>query len=156
MTYAMIVTVLCGFTIILLMNMAALFGYIPPRYISPNDVRGMAVEHDGHLYTLNFQQQNQLIDIFNRSKVIVASDMANRKITPEKVPAIQKIIIYRFDAPNIDITPVGYVSKTNTSGTGASLVFSTPDFASNALLEESTPDGAIHILLSSYDHPTKS
>ena len=44
-TFYMTLAVLAGFATILIMNAAALLGVIPSRYISPNDVRGIAVRH---------------------------------------------------------------------------------------------------------------
>lgn len=155
LTFFMILAVLAGFAAILIMNMAALLGVIPARYISPNDVRGIAVEHHQKLYTLNFAQQNELVEILNRSIPVGQELVESRKADISDAPEIEKIIIYRFNAPDIEIKPVAYVSKT-TSVTNninkASLVYSVPEWNPNGLLEESTSD-ELHKLLSSTYSP---
>ena len=35
------------------------------KYLGLNEVRGMAIEHKGLLYTLNFEQQNTVIENLN-------------------------------------------------------------------------------------------
>jgi hypothetical protein len=157
LTFFMISAVLAGFAAILIMNMASLLGVIPARYVSPNDVRGVAIEHHQKLYTLNFAQQNELIDILNRSIPVGQELVESRKVEVKDAPEVEKIIIYRFNAPDIEIIPVAYVSKTtsaiktnNISKT--SLVYSVPEWNLNGLLEESTSD-ELHKLLSSTYSP---
>ena len=155
-TLIMTAAVLAGFAIILFMNVAALLGVVPSRYITPNDVRGMAVEHNHLLYTLNFEQQNALIDIFNRA-IPVGKDLVDkRKVKMKNTPDIQKIIVYLFNAPDIEIIPVAYVSQTTTTPTTdeqlhGNLVFSVPAWNQNGLLEEAITDEAQKILLTTYD-----
>lgn len=153
----MTAAVLGGFAIIMAMNFAALLGIVPARHISPNDVRGMAVEHNNLLYTLNFEQQNTLVDIFNRAIPVGKEIVDARKVNNAKLPEVNKIIIYRFNAPDIEITPVAYVAKSN-SAFGADttsrlkIVFSVPEWNPNGLLEEATSDEMQKVLLSTYDH----
>ncbi|MBA3238650.1 MAG: hypothetical protein H0T62_09945 [Parachlamydiaceae bacterium] len=56
--------------------------------LSYNDVRGMAVESDGILYTLNFEQQNQVITALNKGEGFPEMQMG--------APTVDKLIIYRF------------------------------------------------------------
>jgi len=149
-TSVMVIAVLCGFSVIILMNIASLFGFIPSKYIAPNDVRGMAVEHNGLLYTLNFQQQNHLVEIFNRSNPISGPDLSKRKITPQNAPDVKKIIIYRFNAPDIEITPVAYTSRKETPN-HAALVFTSSEWNHGGYLEESIPEQSNEVLLTTYD-----
>lgn len=153
----MTITVLGGFGIILMMNIAALFGFIPPKYISPNDVRGIAVEHNKLLYTLNFEQQHALIDIFNRAIPVTKADVEPRKIALKDPPQIQKIIIYRFNAPDIEITPVAYVDKSSSIMKNddhmehGNMVYSAPLWNPNGFLEEAASDEMHQLLLTTYD-----
>lgn len=152
-TFYMTLTVLLGFAVILFMNAASFLGVVPSRYISPNDVRGIAVEHNHKLYTLNFVQQNEMIDIFNRAFPVGKEIVDTRKTTIQDPPEVQKIIIYRFNAPDIVITPVAFVFKTTSINQKAgskdvNMVFSVPEWNPNGLLEESTSD-QLHKLLSS-------
>lgn len=155
LTILMTLAVIAGFSILILMNVAALFGIVSYKYISPNDVRGMAVEHEKVLYTLNFDQQNALVDIFNRSIPVTKEQVAARKMTVKKAPDIQRVIIYRFNAPDIEIKPVAYVKKTGSllakDEESASMVFSAPDFYKDGYLEESIQDDIYQILSKTYD-----
>ena len=148
--------VLAGFAVILLMNAATMLGVVPSRYISQNDVRGIAVEHDQRLYTLNFSQQKELVEILNRL-IPVGKELAeSRKVTPSHPTKITKIIIYRFNAPDLILSPVSYVSKTTSvipnheADNKFSLVFSVPEWNANGLLEESTSDELNKLLSTTY------
>lgn len=151
-TLIMTLAVLGGFAAILLMNMAALFGIIPSRYISPNDVRGIAVEHNQLLYTLNFDQQNAILDIFNRSIPVSKQEVEARKVQAVDPPRVSKIIIYRFNEPDIEITPIAYVAKsTSVIDSNHNLVFSAPLWNPKGYMEESASDEIEKLLKSTYD-----
>lgn len=156
-TLIMTIAVLCGFGIILAMNMAAMVGIVPSKYISPNDVRGMAVEHKGKLFTLNFQQQNELVDIFNRS-IPIEKKAIDGRTTSGPSPEVTKIVIYRFGASDIEITPITYVTKSSSAIRKASqqdhvsLVFSAPEWNKTGYLEEAAADEMHKVLLTTYDH----
>jgi hypothetical protein len=155
LTFYMTLAVLLGFATILAMNAVAFLGIIPSKHISPNDVRGMAVQHHDQLYTLNFDQQKTFIDILNRSFPVGKELVEKRKVDLKNPPEVQKIIIYRFNAPDLEITPVGYVSKTTSvmdtpDNTHGYMVFSVPEWNQNGLLEESTSDELLKLLPSTY------
>lgn len=155
LTLYMTLAVLAGFAIILGMNAAAFLGVVPSRYLSPNDVRGIAVQHNNKLYTLNFAQQNELVDVLNRSIPVGHELIEKRKVHLQNPPEVQKIIIYRFNAPDIVITPVAYVSKTTSvmaapDTTHGQMVFSIPEWNQNGLLEESTSDQLLKLLPNTY------
>ncbi|MCE2983836.1 MAG: hypothetical protein LW832_09755 [Parachlamydia sp.] len=135
-------------TVIVLAGMLALFVINMQSFISgqPNDqtyllfngVQGAAVLHKGSLYTLNFKQQNELIEIINRSVRLTDQPRNNHADFP-----IEKIIIYRFknQAP-IEMKPVS-VNKRN-------LIFSAPALSKDYLMEIS--DGRLLKMLSqTYD-----
>jgi len=154
-TLIMTLAVLAGFTIIIVMNVAALLGYIPPKYISPNDVKGMAVEHNHILYTLSFDQQNVLVDIFNRAIPVAKEAFNARKINVKNPPAVDKIIIYRFNAPDIEIIPEGFVSKSISVSSDQNvqdhMVFSAPLWNPLGYMEEVAADEMQKVLLTTYD-----
>lgn len=157
LTLIMTILVVGGFAIILMLNFAVMLGIVPSRYISPNDVRGMAVEHNKILYTLNFDQQNTIVDIFNRAIPVAKGMIADRKATPKDIPQISKIIIYRFNgAADIEIIPTAYVSKSssvlnNASQEHISMVFSVHEWNPNGFLEEATSDELLKVLSTTYD-----
>lgn len=78
--------------LILLMGIGALnlFLFLRPEQQQPvlkfNDVRGMAVEHEGLLYTLNFDQQNGVVKALNAPQESKA---------PLPV-SFTRLVIYRF------------------------------------------------------------
>lgn len=135
-------------TALVLISMAALLTFnlstilkgesFTPDYIRRNHVRGMAVEHHQLLYTLNFQQQNDVLDILNRA-IPITDIKGNRE-----EPLIEKIVIYLFDdQPDLILTPVAYVNDD--------LVFSNPDWNPDGYLMEVSA-GRLHQLLSqTYD-----
>lgn len=154
-TLLMTIAVLSGFAIILAMNIAAMLGVIPSKYISPNDVRGMAVEHGGLLYTLNFEQQNTLVDSFNRFIPITKDTFEKRKLK-DPLPEVSKIIIYRFNEPDIIVTPIGYIAKSSSVTSASSndqmnLVFTSLEWNKTGYLEESAVDEIRRVLQTSYD-----
>lgn len=156
LTLIMTFAVVGGFAVILLMNVASLIGFIPEKFISPNDVRGIAVEHNKLLYTLNFSQQNTVVDICNRFIPVSKQDVDTRKIASKNLPEITKIIIYRFNAPDIEITPTAYIEKTQSvsmqpNSVHTSLVFSVPLWNSNGYLEEAASDEMEKLLSTTYD-----
>jgi len=73
-------------------------------FLQYNDVNGMSVEHGNLLFTLNFEQQNDVIKFVNTAISIEKPVLSNSN-TP--LP-YRKIVVYRFDAPNIEISPLGF------------------------------------------------
>lgn len=133
--------VLLGMIILLSLNLASFFSLDPMEaaFIPQNQVRGVAIEQHNLLYTLNFEQQNQLISALNRSVRVWG-------VKPDKrVPAeIKKIIIYRFGGqPDLQLTPVAYIDYN--------LVFSSPEWVQKGYLMELS-NGALQQMLSqAYD-----
>jgi hypothetical protein len=155
-TLVMTTAVLAAFGIIMLMNMAALIGFVPSRYLSPNDVRGIAVEHNDMLYTLNFDQQNTLVDIFNRAIPVTKESAETRKVKDAPPSEVKKIVIYRFNAPDIEIIPVSFVSKSQSAVQAQdkqrlNLVFLAPLWNNKGFLEESVGDELHKFLSTTYD-----
>ncbi|MFI0435811.1 MAG: hypothetical protein ACH350_08845 [Parachlamydiaceae bacterium] len=123
------------------LNMTSLLTGQPPNqtYLKFNHVKGMAVDHNQMLYTLNFEEQNKVIDILN-SAVIINEIKSNERIAPK----IEKIVIYQFEnKPTIVLYPIAYVENN--------LILSAPDWVPNGYLMELS-DGALKDLLSkTYD-----
>lgn len=158
-TLLMIIAVVIGFAIIILMNIVNMLDFSKAKYISPSEVRGMAVMHDQKLYTLNFDQQNTLVEIFNRSIPVSKEKLENRMKSLSNNSEVQKIIIYRFNAPDIEIIPAGLVTKSlsidpsKDSIENQSLVFSASEWnPKGGLLEEAASDHLWKYLLGTYDH----
>lgn len=155
-TWYVIIAVVIGFAIIILLNVVNLMGISHAKYIAPSEVRGMAVEHDHVQYTLNFEQQNALVDIFNRSIPVSREEVQPRMKPLAKTFGVQKIVIYRFNAPDIEITPMGYVSKIYSKEGSEhveqmNIVYSAPIWNPNGLMEEATQDQMQELLSKTYD-----
>lgn len=133
--------VLVGMATLLALNLNSIFTGIPglsTSYLDHNDVKGMAVEHNKMLYTLNFTQQNDIIDILNRSVKLSEIEPG-----PRQRPTIEHLTIYRFGADNLVLTPIAYVNNN--------LIYSLPQWNANGFLME-TSNGRLQKLLSqTYD-----
>lgn len=104
---SMTVLVLTGMVILFGLNMRSILHtpFSSQTYLKPNHVSGMAIQHNQLLYTLNFHQQNALIDLINQSVAIQEMPIGDRQ-----KPTIDQIVIYQFDqAPALTITPIAYV-----------------------------------------------
>lgn len=132
------------FILIALLGMAALnvfrLFYHPPaeNYLSHNDVRGVAVEYKNLLYTLNFEQQNHLIDRINHSLQIPKETAGINKKLP-----FTRLIIYRFEKPDLIITPIGYREDN--------LVYYVPEWHSQGYLEDMSSGKLKNLIENSYD-----
>lgn len=127
--------VVVGVVILLLINLYNTFEGHPTNetYLKYNFIKGSAIEHKGKLYTLNFDQQNALIQAINRS--IPTTDIPEEKTKAD----FTKIIIYRFQAPDVVITPITYINDD--------LVFSAPELMAKGYLKE-VSRGELKTLLS--------
>lgn len=138
-----ILTALVLLSMILLfsINLTNILTGKPPNqvYLKYNDVRGMATSHNQLLYTLNFQQQNHVIDILNEAVPLKEIQPGQRQ-----TPSIQQIIIYQFQGnPDIVLTPIAYVDQH--------LIFAAPQWQPDGYLMEHNK-GDLHKLLSqTYD-----
>jgi hypothetical protein len=106
--------VILGMGVIFVINIMPIMEPHPSeRYLSFNHVRGMAVVHNQKEYTLNFEQQNTVIDLINRS--IPTAEKLSK--SPSPFP-FSRLIIYLFNAPNVEITPLESIDNN--------LIFSAP------------------------------
>jgi hypothetical protein len=119
------------------LNMNSILTGQPPNqtYLKFNDVRGMAIEQHQMLYTLNFDEQNKIIDILNSAVPI--TEIKSDKRQP---PRIEKIVIYQFEnKPDIVLHPIAYVDDN--------LILSAPNWVPNGYLMELS-EGTLKELLS--------
>lgn len=93
-------------------------------YLKYNEVRGIAIEKEGKLHTLNFNQQNRMIQILNGATPTSPQSKGER--TPVN---FQKIVIYQFkNKPDLIISPINYVDNN--------LVFNQTEWSSTGSLSE--------------------
>lgn len=69
---------------------------------SLENIKGMAIEHKSKLYTLNFNQQTQMVRLLNNNQLSTYA-----KKTPEKLD-FEKIVVYRFNQPDLEIVPLAF------------------------------------------------
>lgn len=138
----MTVFVLAGMGILLLINVTALFQRQESKvtYVSPSDVRGSSVNHKNKEWTLNFSQQNALIAYLNQS-IPISGGISNTRLN--RSLDIQKITLYKFNAPNILITPIGYENDN--------LVFSAPEWNKEGLLKDTSHGKLKTMLFKTFD-----
>lgn len=133
--------VLIGMTTLLIFNLSLILTgkHSDEPYLHYNHVRGMAVEHRQLLYTLNFDQQNAVIHLLNHAAPISEIEGNN-----SEKPAVDKIVVYLFDQPDLTITPVADVDRN--------LIFSVPEWVPNGYLMEMSDGNFQHLLSQTYDH----
>lgn len=110
----------------------------PEKYILKGDVKGIEIVHNDKPYTLNFEQQNTLIDYLNQSLPV----NTNFRIDPN-LP-FSKIIIYRFKGAPLELTPITLV--------GTDLVFSAPTWNPNGYLRDISVGRMNKLLNNTFDH----
>lgn len=84
----------------------------------------MAVEKEGKIYNLNMKQQAEALAFLDRAEPV------DKKDYPNKDPKIgfNRIIVYRFNLPDIIITPITHENKN--------LVFEIPQLSTNSYMME--------------------
>jgi hypothetical protein len=133
--------VILSMLILLGINMTSILTGEPKTqtYLQYNNVRGMAVVHNQLPYTLNFDQQNAIVDIINRSVRVVGVKPGKRQ-----KPDIEQLIVYQFDdQPDLVIEPIAYVDQN--------LVFSVPQWETKGYFMELSDGGLYNLLSTTYD-----
>lgn len=126
--------------ILFLFNLSSMFiNPFPEHYIGHNRIKGMAIQHDGILFTLNFSQQNEAVDLINQAVTTSATDSFKQQSQQD----FQKLVIYRFNAPDITITPITMIDN--------SYIFSVPEFSENLLLKDTSQGRLKNVLSESYE-----
>lgn len=137
----MIIGVIFAVILLITLNIVSMFwNPNPDVYITRNDVRGMDIQYKNTLYTLNFAQQNEVIDILNQG-VLVAPEVSKN----EKKPDFEKLILYRFDKSDIEIVPFNIDNDNNYT-------FSVSDFSKTKNLKDTSRGTLQELLLETYDH----
>lgn len=131
--------VICMIALLLLNSVPLIWSPPKEKYIKYNDVRGMAIEHHQKLYTLNFQQQNEVIGYINKSIPVPQSSVKNVKSKLDYT----KIIIYRFNAPDMILMPIEYNDNN--------LIFSNPELNPSGLMRDTSRGGLKNVLANTFD-----
>lgn len=97
------------------------------------DIRGMAVDKEGKIFTLNQQQQNQAVTYINRMRPVNKNDYPT-KDTFE----FTQLILYRFNKRDVVLIPIAFQDKN--------LVFDIPALGSSSYMLDRS-DGALYDLI---------
>jgi hypothetical protein len=139
----MIIMMIAAVTFLLALNIAPYFtknaaGSASSLHINAREVKGSSVIYMGKTYTLNFDQQNILIDGLNAAIPVGAND-----IFPEKIPDYGQFEIYFFnDSPKLVLKPVGVV--------GSNLVFKIPEWNKEGWIKDVTDGRLLNLLKNSH------
>jgi hypothetical protein len=137
LTTIMMVFVLLGVGLLFLLNLTPIFQTpVKEKYLARDLVNGVEVVHNKLPYTLNFEQQNGLVTLLNEAETIKAG-------VPTSSLDFDKIIIYVFNAPNIEIYPIAYV--------GDDLVFSVPAWDKVNFMKDSSHGELKKLISQTYD-----
>lgn len=134
------VLVLLGMAVILMLNFSRLVTQEKnERYLSYNGVRGMALDHNKQLWTLSFEQQNQAIEQIN----LCLSIGKGARSQSHKTLDFGRLTIYRFNAPDIYLTPIAY--------DGDNLIFESKEWNPDGYLLDVSGGAFDALLRSTYD-----
>jgi hypothetical protein len=141
-TLLLITTLLiCILTILLFLTLRPVFqSQKYSQFLSYNGVRGMATIYKDQPYTLNFQQQNEMIEILN-SAIVANNDILTEKIETANFDFLQ---IYLFNAPGVLIKPIGYEKDE--------LIFSTSAWNPQKNLRTMSNGRLRKLIAETYDH----
>ncbi len=74
---------------------------IDSGYLDPYKIRGTELVFKGKPYTLNFEQQQEAVELINRC--IPIGKLRGSPIPP---PGMDKIVVYLFDKKPVELTPI--------------------------------------------------
>lgn len=137
----LLAVVIVGMCALILLNMTGLYWNVPSeKFLSHNNVKGMDIVHSEKHYPLNFKQQNQVINILNRSVKIGHEAYFEGE---EGDIEWDHLTIYQFEGPTLEVKPVAFLDRQ--------LLFRVAQWNPEGLLRETGP-GNLHPLLSqTYD-----
>ena len=129
--------------IVLIMNFSRIFVERQnQKYLNYNDVRGIALEHNSLLYTLNFEQQNNLIYYFNQALPTTKNNP--NQASSSKSLDFSKLIIYRFNSPDLIAIPIAYDAYDN-------LLFSIPEWNPEGYMRDFSQGSLKYLISTTYD-----
>jgi len=131
-----------GFCILFLfgLNFTRLSTYQPSSgKLELNTINGMAVKHNGLLYTLNLEQQSKTAEALSQAQTVEEGFLGTKQLKD-----ISEIIIYLFNKKEITITPIEYNKEGN-------LIFFAPEWNEKSYLVEKSNGALKKLLANTYD-----
>jgi|694.fasta_scaffold38217_3 hypothetical protein len=133
--------VIAAMAFILLVNLVSLFSPAPKEtYLAFNDVKGIAVEHKKIPYTLNFEQQNRLIEYLNLSTPSMDTKPPLQGATSLN---FDRILIFRFNGPDIILTPLSFLDDN--------LIYLAPDWNLKGEMQDRSHGKLKSLIAQTYD-----
>ncbi len=132
---------LVGIAILFIVNLFPMLGgpAVATNRLSPGEIRGMALMHDQLPWTLNFEQQNDVVSYLNTA-IPIGKEKAN--IDQEKLP-FTTLVIYFFNAPDLVLNPLGYSDNE--------LIFSIPEWNKTGYIKDVSVGDFKKLLTNAYD-----
>lgn len=134
-----VIIVACIFILLAVNYLPSFATRIKDPFLTNNGVEGVEVFHATLPYTLNFDQQNYLIDVINNSerigKELIKKDTSQIPFT--------KILIYQFNKPAVTLTPINVVDKN--------IVFEVPEWNPNGYIQEKSAGELLKMLSNTFD-----
>lgn len=133
--------VLLAMFVLFAVNLTDILKRQPPdqTFLKYNDIQGIAVKRNELLYTLNFNQQNKVIEILNFA--VPVTEIKSGKREPAN---IRELVIYPLEGkPEIVLTAIAYVDND--------LIFSAPAWVPNGYLMELSEGNLKTLLSQTYD-----
>jgi len=82
-------------------------GVIGSLTLDPKEVRGVAVEKEGKIFTLNLKQQTEVLGYINSLLPVDKKDYVNA----QQKFNFSRLIVYRFDKPDAILIPIALQNK---------------------------------------------
>lgn len=123
------------------LKLAPFFQRLEPAtgHLSAIDVEAVEVTHKGLPYILNMDQQEELVTLLNGSLPVKSEESP----TSSTIPAVEKITIYRFDLPTLELRPLFYI--------GNDLVYAAPAWNHNGNMRDVSQGALKELLAKSFD-----
>lgn len=139
--FFMTFVVLAGMFTLFALHLTSIF-HTPeqkPVYIQPNNVKGSAIKHHKQLYTLNFDQQNRLVEFLNQSTLITdIKDLKRQNVN------FEELVLYQFEKEQeLTIQPIAYIDDQ--------LLYLIPQWDLNGYLIETSQGRLKQLLSQTYD-----
>lgn len=109
------------------------------RFLTHNGVQGVEVYHKNIPFTLNFEQQNLLVDEMNRAEPIGVEQIRKRA----SMFQFEKIVVYQFNKPTITLTPINVVDQN--------IIFEVPEWNKNGYIQEQSGGELLKMISKTYD-----
>lgn len=136
---ALIIAVVAGIALLFVMQFSSYFDTGHQRF-TYSDIRGAAVYYKDKPYTLNFDQEAELLEAVNRTVPIVS---ASFEFPGKSTLPLSKIAIYLFNGNTIELFP--------RYDAGEEIIFEAPALAQGTFLKDTSGGSLRTMLLGTFD-----